>query len=685
MYIPRPLLSSAYAHLKAHAHSTNPSILLLCALDTDSLCAARILTHLLKQDYVPHKIHPVAGYRELENINKTLIKGNEELRFVICLGLGGLVDIAAFLDLGGGGAEEEEEGRRGRVECWLVDVRRPWNLYNVFGDEGGKAGVGGVKCFDDGDIEEELEGEGVAHTLLSYPSSKALASSPPPAHSHSPPSSPSQKLPLPPPERPPPSAKLLRRKLRRLRAKHESTVTSYYMQGTWYGEPISGLLYSLASDLGREDNDLLWLAIVGISSGEIIGRGIASGPPRKAGGLGWVGTTREDQIRGVLRDEVRRLNSPEAPHPGSSSNASSSSSNSLQTTARSPSDTAIRLSPEYRFMLIRHWSLYDSMLHSSFLGTKLHIWSESGRKRLHKLLAKMGFSLSQCKQSYTHMDMDLKRSLRERLEKYAPLYGLEGVVREGFVRCWGFRGCLSAADVAYVIGGLLEMGRKGSNSTSDSTTTPIASSAGKAPEAPVDPDPADETRKEEARESENWIANFWSAYDALEDIEALKSALPTAMDLTRAILRTGTALIEKRQIRRLRAFRLAVVKEGPDVSTFTHPSALSKLALWLGEAILEQEKEHRKKRHLPLVVASLNERRGVYVVVGTALGTRVDDEDAELERRSGRNKFGMAFQEVAHSTNARIRIDSFEATVVEVRKEDLAGFLEGLSLKSVVG
>ncbi|CAZ84703.1 unnamed protein product [Tuber melanosporum] len=680
MYIPRPLFSSAYAHLKAHAHSTNPSILLLCALDTDSLCAARILTHLLKQDYVPHKIHPVAGYQELENVNEALVKGNEELRFVICLGLGGLVDIAAFLDLNcGRGGEEGEEGGRAKVECWLVDGRRPWNLYNVFG-------VGGVKCFDDGDIEEELPRIGFGHTLLSYPSSKPLASSPPPVHSHSPPSSPSQQLPLPPPpERPPPSAKLLRRKLRRLRAKHESTVASYYTQGTWYGEPISGLLYSLASDLGREDNDLLWLAIVGLSSGEIIGRGITSGPPRKAGGLGWVSTTREDQIRGVLRDEVRRLNPPEAPPPGSS-NVSGNSSSSLQTTARSPSDTAIRLSPEYRFMLIRHWSLYDSMLHSSFLGTKLHIWSETGRKRLHKLLAKMGFSLSQCKQSYTHMDMDLKRSLRERLEKYAPLYGLEGVVREGFVRCWGFRGCLSAADVAYVIGGLLEMGRRGSSShtNSGSAITPISSSAGKAPEALVDPDPTNETRKEEARESESWIANFWAAYDALEDIEALKTALPTAMDLTRAILRTGTALIEKRQIRLLRSFRLAVVKEGPDVSTFAHPSALSKLALWLGEAILEQEKEHRKKRHLPLVVASLNERRGVYVVVGTTLGSRVDDEDATLEYRSGRNRFGMAFQEVAQSTNARIRIDAFEATVVEVKKEDLAGFLEGLSLKSVV-
>lgn len=177
MFIPRTLFSSAYAHLKAHAHSTNPSILILCALDTDSLCATRILTHLLKSDYIPHKIHPVAGYQELEKLNNTLISGNEELRFVICLGLGGLVDLSNFLDLTG------EDGRN--VECWIVDGRRPWNLYNVYmgppvGEglqvredgrvSGGRYGVGGevggIKCFDDGDIEEDMKGEGTAFKEL---------------------------------------------------------------------------------------------------------------------------------------------------------------------------------------------------------------------------------------------------------------------------------------------------------------------------------------------------------------------------------------------------------------------------------------------------------------------------------------------------------------------------------------
>ncbi len=49
------------------------------------------------------------------------------------------------------------------------------------------------------------------------------------------------------------------------------------------------------------------------------------------------------------------------------------------------------------------------------------------------------------------------------------------------------------------------------------------------------------------------------------------------------------------------------------------------------------------------------------------------------------NKFGAAFQEVVEETSARVRIDSFEHSVVEVKKEDFSGFLETLSLKSVLG
>ena len=202
---------------------------------------------------------------------------------------------------------------------------------------------------------------------------------------------------------------------------------------------------------------------------------------------------------------------------------------------------------------------------------------------------------------------------------------------------------------------------------------------------------------------------------------------------------------------------MAVVKEGPDVLLFTHPSALTKLALWVGEAIAEQERDRGEwkngKKGTPLVIAGLNEQRGVYVVVGTGGGggqrdlggrereerkaektkkrlekerarnirkeakaalraSRAQDEDAEEEeedeseteieeedldesddeaesksnsRGYNRNRFGNAFAEVVDETNARVRIDSFEHCVVEVKKEDLSRFLEALSMRAVIG
>lgn len=205
---------------------------------------------------------------------------------------------------------------------------------------------------------------------------------------------------------------------------------------------------------------------------------------------------------------------------------------------------------------------------------------------------------------------------------------------------------------------------------------------------------------------------------------------------------------------------MCVVKDGPDVGLFTHPAALTKLSLWIGEALSEQERDTQGKlshggRGTPLVVASLDEKRGTYVIVGTGGGggpdtafldreaakrkqeereakakkkeedkrakqrikeekraakkaagqdddeletesegsdasdSEEDSDDEDLEGRDkkgyGLNKFGIAFSEVVSETSARVRIDSFDNCVVEVRKEDLGGFLESLSMKTVVG
>ncbi|RDA85303.1 hypothetical protein CP532_5905 [Ophiocordyceps camponoti-leonardi (nom. inval.)] len=853
MYLPRSLISKLYAHLQNTRHPSSPPVLILVALEPDALCACRILTRLLKHDYIPHKIQPIAGYGDLGTAGRELVVPMMESQggsggVVVCLGVGGMVDLGPLMGL----ESEDQEHPYSGVEVWIVDAHRPWNLGNVFGGfppqpeteasasfqarspvgvEGGRIGRhykatgGGIIVFDDGDIEEDLQAEQEAYLALvdmpdiddddedlgdeddqdenspdqgearagqkrkswsdeneddssdeeddrPHQRRRSNSSSSIPAEHR-----PRGLLSLRDPEAglfsdsaepsaPLPSARSLKRKLIRMRAQHEAVLQNYYKLGSSFSEPISSMMYSLASELGREDNDILWLTIVGVTSMEIYGRsssGVAA-PVRgtdRGRPTGWMGV-RGARLRQLLRDEVRRLNPPEL----TNGRVVPENTGLIPTTARNPEDTGIRLSPEPRFLLIRHWSLYDSMLHSPYLFSRLKTWSETGIKRLHKLLAKMGVSLAQCKQSYVHMDMMLKRELRAKLLKYGSLYNLgemvpavdtdgkdRGGARDGwgFVRSWGWRATLSAQDVGVVIGALLEVGRQ----------TPAADGryrAGRGADSQAD----------ESAQSEEWVVRFWEAYDALEDVEALKAGLPTAQFMYRAIYRTGTSLINKKQIKHLRAFRMCVVKDGPDVALFTHPAALTKLALWVGEALAEQEREsHGKLSHggrgTPLVVASLNERRGVYVVVGTgggggpdtsfvdreaakkrreerearsrakeearkakrekiraekraakrAQGNDDDDDDDDEEEEEddddddddddtessssedesdagdgekgyGRNRFGNAFQEVVAETKARVRIDSFDNCVVEVKKEDLGAFLESLSMKVVV-
>lgn len=109
---------------------------------------------------------------------------------VVCLGVGGLVDMSSELGLNSGDLGEDLSGG---IEVWLIDARRPWNLGNVFegdpatvalreisGDAAAtnpdvdkgriqpsyKPGRGGIIVYDDGDIDEELAAEREAYCEL---------------------------------------------------------------------------------------------------------------------------------------------------------------------------------------------------------------------------------------------------------------------------------------------------------------------------------------------------------------------------------------------------------------------------------------------------------------------------------------------------------------------------------------
>lgn len=147
------------------------------------------------------------------------------------------------------------------------------------------------------------------------------------------------------------------------RERYAKIIEKYYMAGTYYGLAASSIVYYLANALSRTDNDLLWFAILGLTFQYTTSR---------------ISREMYDRHYSLYEGEVKRLNKDIIEGRTSSNNASG------------PDDNSIRIAEELRFMLWRHWNLYDAMMHSGYVASKLNIWREKGRKRLHGLLAKMG-------------------------------------------------------------------------------------------------------------------------------------------------------------------------------------------------------------------------------------------------------------------------------------------------------
>ncbi|KAF5372863.1 hypothetical protein D9758_001652 [Tetrapyrgos nigripes] len=683
-----PSYSEAYTKvLTTHRRSpltSASSVIMLVAPDVDALCAARMLADLFKQDDVIYRIIPVSGISELERIRAELMT-YAELHSLILLNMGGILDLSSpdwFGDF------------NPQVTVHVIDSTRPQNLSTLFG-----AGTNGerIVVWDDGGAAK-LEEERKAWEALMYepePDSdeededsdddfsrhedeedeeefEEIGTSSRKRRSLS--DDRKGKRRRTDDERP-------RRMTQDERDIHLARLEKHYMAGTWHGQSASGTIYILATALERVDNDLLWLAILGLTYQYTSTR---------------ISRDKYDRYHSIYHDEVSRLNPP--PPQGDKAQA-----------ALSPDDSSIRFSDELRFMLYRHWTLYDAMFHSSYVAGKLGIWKESGRKRLTGLLAKMGFSMLQTQQPFPHMDMALKRDLISQLEAVAPEYGLVELTYPSFMRCFGYRSQpLSACDAVEGISALLDvaggvkmevevegarnggewfgMGRlweipglaAGAKWRKDEDTENIpprghpTSTVSKTKKSKTIEEDGD---VEESKEVDWWVRNFWMAYDALSDIQLLQQSLRLAMSVHSAIIRQGTSILDKQEIKTMRSHRVVVMKQGPDLQLFSHPGVLSRLALWLVDALRDRlnnmnANTRMKRKSLPFVVACFNEPSNSFVVVGVMAA--MDFGDVR------KNEFGLAFLDAKERCNARTRHSSFDTSVLEINHDDLGVFLEAL-------
>lgn len=74
---------------------------------------------------------------------------------------------------------------------------------------------------------------------------------------------------------------------------------------------------------------------------------------------------------------------------------------------------------DFRFTLLRHWSLYESMKYSPYMVMKMRLWDDNGLNRMHDFITQIGVSLEQAKQLYTFMPTRMYNDIKGELFKKA--------------------------------------------------------------------------------------------------------------------------------------------------------------------------------------------------------------------------------------------------------------------------
>lgn len=209
--------------------------------------------------------------------------------------------------------------------------------------------------------------------------------------------------------------------LRELHRQRRNRIRLHYSSGSYHASPSSWTAYTLSTQLRFGDTpDLLWLACVGVTDAYLHGRLDVSGYSALTVDLKrHVGRLFPNELvdragRAVYAEDLER----------GFNNINASSEGEAMTQISLSENGRILSQPEYKFMLLRHTTLWESILHSNFVASKMQVWKQTGRQKLMELLAKMGFPLDQCRQPWAFVSTGMRKRLSERLEECTEVRGL---------------------------------------------------------------------------------------------------------------------------------------------------------------------------------------------------------------------------------------------------------------------
>ncbi|KAJ7950465.1 cell division control protein 45-like [Quillaja saponaria] len=569
----------------------SPLLIFPSTSDVDSLCALKVIFHVLESDSIRYACYPVSSFQEIHKYAGPNLCSSDEPVSILLINWGCHRDLRKILNLGPA------------ARVFVVDSHRPIHLHNLSeqndrvivlytGDDEQQADLaydfdlsalanasdlnsddeaeGDSDSDDDKESESEEEGDGDRSTKRRRISKD------------------NEDDPV-----------QLFRKLKK----------EYYHMGTFHGKPSGCLMYDLSHSLRKNTNELLWLACVSLTDQFVHER-----------------LTDERYQAGVMELEQ---------HINSSGNLDAVTSVTLKdgTKIRAPSSSRIAYEDEPRLMLLQEWNLFDSMLCSSYIATKLKTWSDNGMKKLKLLLARMGFALVDCQQKFQYMNLEVKRKMKDEFERFLPEYGLTDFYYRSFLRLHGYSSKVSAADVVYGVTALLESFVKSDGSCASK--------------------------------------QFGEAYDALSlsKLDKLKEGMQHAIKIQRAILRQGsTAITKSGCIRSGRKFRWVKLEDSADSKLLGYPQALTKFCYFLMDAL--REKGARMK---PMICACFSQEPNKVLIVGVCGKPRLGAVQG--------NAFGIAFRNAAKEIGMEFFHELFESSWIVLDTAAVNSFMVRLTEK----
>ena len=634
MLIGRERFEEVYNTIKQSACAGGAcTVLILVAPDCDAVCGCHILTRLLRDDNVPFKVTPVAGYGDVAAATVDVADAFSEIRSVVMLNCGGTVNLEALF---GGGA----------ATIFVVDSHRPFHLRNVH--SGGKVVVLDAEPLDAGDCPsdgEDLDGDFMDSDDDLSESDEESDGDDDEADDADGDNSDDG------------SRKRSARDARRAekRAKRESQdaagarkrrVRAYY-DGTYDGPPSSALLFALGEGVARSEHAELWLAALGLT--------FARGQFR-------IADDAYDDFSAYFAAQLRHVDARRGPlaRPSRAEGAGPGDAE-VAVPGRgyqAPPGTVTFEAEELRFMLHRHWPLFDAMYYSNYVAARLSVWKADGKRKLQELLAKIGLSLEHCKQRFAFLSEAQRASMKERLRDQGPAYDLDDPFTTSFHRVSASGDVVSAQDAAAIVEALLE-GHALDVLPDENAPPPPGALAANGDAS------AREARQRRAYDRKCFLKGFWQAYDAClpDDGALLAQGIRAATLLQRSVVQQAVSMVEKKEITTLRHFRYAYITSATS-DVFAKPLAVRKLALFL-LGVHQHNGKWAADKDKPLVV--LAERRDTFLVVGVS-----------SSRGASKNRLAHAFKLAAEHIKADVAHDWFDSAVIEVLHDDVQRFVESL-------